>query len=96
MSESGLVVSSLAGRLTCREREVMRWVSEGKSDWEISQIVGCVEQTVKKHLQHIYRKLGVENRMAAVNCLRQYSEAGLALYRDASSGASVPAWVTEN
>ena len=47
--------------LTLREREVMHWVSQGKSNWEVAR----VEQTVKKHLQHIYRKLGVENRMAA-------------------------------
>jgi len=43
----------------------MHWVSQGKSNWEVAQILGCVEQTVKKHLQHIYRKLGVENRTAA-------------------------------
>ena len=49
----------------------MHWVSQGKSNWEVAKILGCVEQTVKKHLQHIYRKLGVENRMAAANCLRE-------------------------
>jgi DNA-binding CsgD family transcriptional regulator len=56
--------------LTPREREIMQWVSAGKTNWEIARILGCVEQTVKKHLQNIYRKLGVENRMAAVNSLR--------------------------
>jgi len=49
----------------------MHWVSQGKSNWEVAQILGCVEQMVKKHLQHIYRKLGVENRMAAANSLRE-------------------------
>jgi DNA-binding CsgD family transcriptional regulator len=57
--------------LTPREREVMHWVSQGKSNWEVAQILGCVEQTVKKHLQRIYRKLGVKNRMAAANSLRE-------------------------
>src|SRR5260370_22897517 len=31
----------------------MHWVSQGKSNWEVAQILGCVEKTVKKHLQRI-------------------------------------------
>jgi DNA-binding CsgD family transcriptional regulator len=62
---------SLLALLTPREREIMHWVMQGKTNWEVAQILGCVEQTVKKHLQRIYRKLGVENRMAAANCLRE-------------------------
>jgi DNA-binding CsgD family transcriptional regulator len=58
-------------RLTPRERDVMRWVSEGKTDWATAQILGCKEGTVKKHLQHIYRKLGVDNRTSAANCVRE-------------------------
>jgi DNA-binding CsgD family transcriptional regulator len=57
--------------LTPREHEVMHWVANGKSNWETARILGCSEQTVKKHLQRIYRKLGVENRMAAANVLRE-------------------------
>ena len=56
--------------LTIREREVLRWIAEGKSNWETGQILNCEEGTVKKHLQRIYRKLGVENRTAAANYLR--------------------------
>jgi DNA-binding CsgD family transcriptional regulator len=48
----------------------MHWVANGKSNWETARILGCSEQTVKKHLQHIFRKLGVENPTAAANCLR--------------------------
>lgn len=59
------------GSLTDRELEVLQWVDKGKSNWEIGRILGCTEETVKKHLQHIYRKLGVENRMSAANHLRQ-------------------------
>ena len=62
--------STRSSLLTPREREIMEWVSEGKTNWEIACILGCVEQTVKKHLQNIYRKLGVENRIAAVNSFR--------------------------
>ena len=52
----------------------MHWVSHGKSNWEVALILGCVEQTVKKHLQRINQKLGVENRVAAANCLRKISK----------------------
>jgi DNA-binding CsgD family transcriptional regulator len=62
--------SQLSRLLTPREREIMYWVSQGKTNWEVTQILGCVEQKMKKHLQRIYRKLGVEIRMAAANCLR--------------------------
>ena len=59
--------------LTRREREVMAWVCEGKCSWAAGQILGCVEQTVKKHLHHIYQKLDVENRVTAANLLRAQS-----------------------
>ena len=58
------------GILTPREREVVDWLGEGKSNWAIGQILGCSEETVKKHLQRAYRKLGVETRMEAANLLR--------------------------
>ncbi len=67
MKAAGL---ELQNTLTPRELEVLRWVCEGKSNSETGQILGCSPETVKKHLQHVYRKLGVENRMAASNYLR--------------------------
>jgi DNA-binding CsgD family transcriptional regulator len=51
--------------LTRREAEVSAWVSEGKTNAEIGQILGVRPLTVKKHLEHIFAKLGVENRTAA-------------------------------
>jgi DNA-binding CsgD family transcriptional regulator len=57
------------GILTPREREVVHWLAQGKSNWAIGQILGCSEETVKKHLQRAYRKLGVETRMEAANIL---------------------------
>ena len=51
--------------LTGREREVLEWVAAGKSDRQIAAIVGVSPRTVQKHLEHIYVKLGVENRTAA-------------------------------
>jgi DNA-binding CsgD family transcriptional regulator len=51
--------------ITAREREVLHWVAEGKSNGDIGRILGCSERTVKKHLEHIFPKLGVETRTAA-------------------------------
>jgi len=52
--------------LTAREREVLGWVAAGKTDRDVAAIVGISPRTVHKHLQHIYDKLGVETRTAAV------------------------------
>ncbi len=48
-----------------REAEVLLWVAQGKSNAEISTILGATEFTIKKHLTHIFEKLGVEGRNAA-------------------------------
>ena len=53
--------------LTLREREVLEWLARGKSNSEIAQILGITTATVGKHLEHIYPKLGVENRTAAAS-----------------------------
>jgi len=52
--------------LTARERDVLRWLANGKTDRDIAQILAISPRTVHKHLQRIYEKLGVENRTAAV------------------------------
>jgi DNA-binding CsgD family transcriptional regulator len=58
-------LSPLLPTLTIREHEVLRWVAEGKANGDIGRILGCSEGTVKKHLQHIFPKLGVETRTPA-------------------------------
>jgi DNA-binding NarL/FixJ family response regulator len=52
--------------LTRREAEVLLWVAQGKSNPDIAVILGTTENTAKKHLQHIFEKLGVESRAAAI------------------------------
>jgi DNA-binding NarL/FixJ family response regulator len=52
--------------LTPREAEVLLWVAQGKSNPEISAILGAAENTVKVHLGHIFEKLGADNRHAAM------------------------------
>ncbi len=54
-----------AGGLTLREGKVMDWVARGKSNGEIAIILGISQHTVRKHLENILAKLGVENRTAA-------------------------------
>jgi DNA-binding CsgD family transcriptional regulator len=52
--------------LTQRESEVLAWVAEGKSNNDVGLILGIRSVTVKKHLEHIFEKMGVETRTAAV------------------------------
>lgn len=52
--------------VTPREREVLAWLAAGKTDRDIAAILGMSHRTVQKHLQHLYEKLGVETRTAAV------------------------------
>lgn len=59
---------TLSGKpLTPAELEILRWASEGKTVWEISQIRASSEATVKFHLRNIYGKLQVTNRVQAMN-----------------------------
>jgi len=52
--------------LTSKEREVLKWVMEGKTSWEVGTILSVSERTVKFHLRNIYVKLNVVNRAQAV------------------------------
>jgi DNA-binding CsgD family transcriptional regulator len=51
--------------LTPRERQVLEWVADGKTNAEIARILVTAPGTVRKHLEHIYAKLGVHTRTAA-------------------------------
>jgi DNA-binding NarL/FixJ family response regulator len=51
--------------LTQREADVLLWISRGKSNREIGEILGISPRTVNKHLEQIFVKLGVENRASA-------------------------------
>ena len=56
---------SLSFRLTAREAQVLYWVAQGKINRDIADIVGASPATVKKHLERVFAKLGVETRTAA-------------------------------
>ena len=53
-------------RLTAREREVLLWASESKTDAEIGGILGITPRAIRYHWSNIFRKLGVHGRMRAV------------------------------
>lgn len=52
--------------LTKREAEVLFWVAKDKNNAAIAKELGCSKGTVRKHLEHIHAKLGVQTRTAAV------------------------------
>ena len=58
-----------AFRLTLREAEVSYWVAKGKTNRDIGDILGSSPATVKKHLERVYVKLGVETRTAAASVI---------------------------
>lgn len=63
--ESVIEAISLIFKLTPREAEVLYWVVKGKINRDIGDILGSSPMTVKKHLERVFAKLGVETRTAA-------------------------------
>jgi len=54
--------------LTPRAAEALLWLAQGKTNSDIATILGITESTVKKHVQEMFEKLGVETRGAAAVC----------------------------
>lgn len=52
--------------LTEREKEVLRWLAQGKSNWEVSVILKISERTVRFHINNIMKKLDAVNRTHAM------------------------------
>jgi DNA-binding CsgD family transcriptional regulator len=52
--------------LSRREKEVLRWISAGKTSWETSRILRIAERTVVFHAQNAMRKLGATSRAQAI------------------------------
>jgi DNA-binding NarL/FixJ family response regulator len=51
--------------LTARETEVLAWIAQGKTNYEIGVILSACTGTICKHVEHILCKLDVKNRTAA-------------------------------
>lgn len=73
MSEKEILKQTL--ELTERESEVLLWIAKGKTNPEIGIILSMSPRTVNKHLEHIFKKLDVDNRtsaaVTALSCLRE-------------------------
>ncbi len=52
--------------ITPREKEILDWLREGKSSWEMSRVLSISQDTVKHHVKNIIHKLNAVNRTQAV------------------------------
>jgi DNA-binding NarL/FixJ family response regulator len=72
-TETELLRAAFPG-ITGREADVLLWISRGKTNREIGAIVDMSPRTVNKHLEQIYKKLGVENRTSAAAIALRFLE----------------------
>jgi DNA-binding NarL/FixJ family response regulator len=63
--------------LTPRAAETLLWLCQGKTNSDIATILGITESTVKKHVQEVFEKLGVETRGAAAVCALEALSSGV-------------------
>jgi DNA-binding CsgD family transcriptional regulator len=87
VSESGGrdVRSAIASpKLTPREAEVLFWISQGKSNYEIGVILGAKTGTICKHVGHVLSKLNVENRTAAAVVALENRRSGTQRFEEGS------------
>ncbi|HEU4328013.1 MAG TPA: LuxR C-terminal-related transcriptional regulator [Roseiflexaceae bacterium] len=70
VAAEGVFASSPAGQLTKRELDVVQLLAAGLSNPDIAARLIISQATVKKHMQNIFRKLGVHNRLQAVTQAR--------------------------
>jgi DNA-binding CsgD family transcriptional regulator len=69
--QAGQVLTAMAGSgladLTEREIQILRLVADGRTNASIARSLDVSPRTIAKHLEHLYRKLGVSSRTAAVS-----------------------------
>ena len=63
-----------ARTLTPQEHAVLRGMARGLTDAQIAEVLGIARRTVCKHVEAIYRKLGVETRTAAAQVCKGWNE----------------------
>jgi len=65
-NDSLSISNDSSSNLTDREIEILRWLMEGKSSWDVGKILSISERTVKYHVNNICVKLNAVNRTHAV------------------------------
>ena len=55
-----------------REKDIIKLVSQGMKNKEIAQALFISDETVKKHLNNVYRKMGVESRFELIAKIYNY------------------------
>jgi LuxR family transcriptional regulator, quorum-sensing system regulator CviR len=60
------VLDRCVKKLSVRELTILNWMKNGKTNWEIAQILGVTERTVRFHVESIFSKLDVTSRSQAV------------------------------
>ena len=78
LRERTLLNAALAARhdLTGREAEILHWISEAKTNLEITGILGICHRTTEKHIEHLFAKLGVQSRVEAQRLAWELRRAG--------------------
>jgi DNA-binding NarL/FixJ family response regulator len=71
-TRSEATAARVVPQLTRRELEILRLVSEGRSNRQVGQVLWVTDQTVKFHLANIYRKLGVGSRYDAARWAQEH------------------------
>jgi len=67
--QARVAVATANEQLTDREHQILALAAEGRTSVAIAHAIDASPRTVSKHLEHVYRKLGVQNRSAAVHML---------------------------
>ncbi len=60
------VLDRCVKKLSVRELTILNWMKNGKTNWEIAQILGVTERTIRFHVESIFSKLDVTSRSQAV------------------------------
>jgi DNA-binding CsgD family transcriptional regulator len=64
--ESPKLIPEVTAALTAREQECLKWAADGKTAWEIGQLLNISERTAVFHINNVIRKLGANNKTQAI------------------------------